>query len=64
MNKITTPSSNFQVEPTLFELEPVAGKKVVLDFSAPNLSSVGGYCYIPLLIFEGRSGKLILEGQE
>ena len=27
---------------TLFELEPVAGKKVTVDFSAPELSSLGG----------------------
>ena len=26
----------------MFELEPVAGKKVTVDFSAPKLSSLGG----------------------
>ena len=26
----------------MFELEPVAGKKVTVDFSAPELSSLGG----------------------
>jgi len=45
-NKITTHASNCQIDPTLLELEPVAGKKVVLDFSAPKLSSDGGLTLI------------------
>lgn len=130
MNKITSYSADYQTFPTRFELEPVAGKKVTVDFSAPELSSLGGlslvreyekssnriieriescikdprrepmvvhsqtemfrqricqimagfenadtygaqqltlfnayygeYCYMPLQLFEGRSGKLIL----
>lgn len=42
MNKITSCSADYQTFPTLFELEPVAGKKVMVDFSAPELSSLGG----------------------
>ena len=42
MNKITSYSADYQTLPTLFELEPVAGKKVTVDFSAPELSSLGG----------------------
>ncbi len=42
MNKITSYSADYQTFPTLFELEPVAGKKVTVDFSAPELSSLGG----------------------
>ena len=42
MGEFTTLSTAFQTFPTLFELEPVAGKKVTVDFSAPELSSLGG----------------------
>ena len=42
MSKITSSSADYQTSPTLFELEPVAGKKVTVDFSAPELSSLGG----------------------
>ena len=42
MNKITSYSADYQTFTTLFELEPVAGKKVTVDFSAPELSSLGG----------------------
>ena len=42
MSKITSYSTDYQTFPALFELEPVAGKKVTADFSAPELSSLGG----------------------
>ena len=42
MSKISSFPADCQINPTLFELEPVAGKKVMVDFSAPNLSSLGG----------------------
>lgn len=42
MSKITSYSIDYQTFPALFELEPVAGKKVTVDFSAPELSSLGG----------------------
>lgn len=42
MNKITSYFADYQTFPSLFELEPVAGKKVTADFSAPELSSLGG----------------------
>ena len=42
MSKITSSSADYQTFPTLFELEPVAGKKETVDFSAPELSSLGG----------------------
>ena len=42
MSKITSSSADYQTFPTLFELEPVAGKKVTVDFTAPELSSLGG----------------------
>ena len=42
MSKITSSSADYQTFPTLIELEPVAGKKVTLDFTAPELSSLGG----------------------
>ena len=42
MSKITSSPADYQTFPTLFELEPVAGKKVTVDFSAPELSSLGG----------------------
>jgi len=45
-NKHAAPSSNFQAEPTFFKLEHVAGRNVVLDFSAPKISSVGGLTLI------------------
>ena len=37
MRKITSSSADYQTFPTLFELEPIAGKKVTVDFSAPEL---------------------------
>lgn len=42
INKITSYFADYQTFPTLFELEPVAGKKVTVDFSAPELSSLVG----------------------
>ena len=42
MSKVTSYPADYQTFPTLFELEPVAGKKVTVDFSAPELSSLGG----------------------
>ena len=48
MSKFTTSSADYQTFPTLFELEPVAGKKVTVDFSASELSSPGG----PVLVRE------------
>ena len=42
MSKISSFSVDYQTNPTLFELDPVAGKKVTVDFSAPDLSSLGG----------------------
>lgn len=42
MSKVTSYPADYQTFPTLFELEPVAGKKVTVDFSAPALSSLGG----------------------
>ena len=41
MSKITSSSSDYQTLPALFELEPVAGKKVTVDFTALELSSIG-----------------------
>ena len=42
ISKITSYSADYQTFPALFELEPVAGKKATVDFSAPELSSLGG----------------------
>lgn len=42
MNEITSYFADYQIFPSLFELEPVAGKKVTVDFSALELSSLGG----------------------
>ena len=42
ISKVTSYTADYQTFPTLFELEPVAGKKVTVDFSAPELSSLGG----------------------
>ena len=41
MRKVTSYPADYQIFPALFELEPVAGKKVTVDFSAPALSSLG-----------------------
>ena len=41
MNEITSYFADYQTSPSLFELEPVAGKKATVDFSAPELSSLG-----------------------
>ncbi len=58
MNKITSYSADYQNFPTLFELEPVAGKKVTIDFSAPELSSLGG---LPLVREYEKSSNRIIE---
>ncbi len=42
MSKINSYSEDYQTFHTLSELETVAGKKVTVDFSAPELSSFGG----------------------
>ncbi len=42
MDKGTTPAADFQTENLLFDLEPVSGKKVTADFTAPALSFFGG----------------------
>ena len=42
ISKVTSSPEDYQTFPTLLELEPVAGKKVTVDFSAPELSSLGG----------------------
>lgn len=42
MRKISSNTPDSQTNPTLFELEPVAGKKVAVEFTAPDLSSLGG----------------------
>ena len=42
MNNITSYSADDQTFPTLSKLAPVAGKKVTVDFSSPELSSLGG----------------------
>lgn len=46
MSKITSYPSDYQTFPTLFELGPVGGKKVTVDFSAPELSSLGGLPFV------------------
>ena len=46
MRKVTSYPADYQIFPALFELEPVAGKKVTVDFSAPELSSLGGLTLI------------------
>lgn len=57
MSKITSYSEDYQTFPTLFELEPVAGKKVMVDFSAPEFSSLGG---LPLVReYEKSSNRII-----
>ena len=50
MNKITSYSADYQTFSSLFELEPVAGKKETVDFSAPELSSLGGLSIIRSVI--------------
>ena len=42
MSKVTSYPADYQIIPTLFERELVAGKKVTVEFSAPELSSLGG----------------------
>ena len=46
MSKITSSFADYQTFPMLFELEPVAGKKVTVDFTAPELSSLGGLALV------------------
>lgn len=58
MRKITSYSEDYQTFSTLFELEPVAGKKVMVDFSAPELSSLGG---LPLVREFEKSSNFIIE---
>ena len=58
MSKITSYSADRQTFPALFELEPVAGKKVTVDFSAPELSSLGG---LPLVREYEKSSSRIIE---
>ena len=58
MSKITSYSTDYQTFPALFELEPVAGKKVTADFSAPELSSLGG---LPLVREYEKSSNRIIE---
>ena len=58
MCKITSYSADYQTFPTLFELEPMGGKKVTVDFSAPELSSLGG---LPLVRENEKSSNRIIE---
>lgn len=58
MNKITSYFADYQTFPSLFELEPVAGKKVMVDFSALEFSSLGG---LPLVREYEKSSKRIIE---
>ena len=58
MSKITSYSADYQTFPALFELEPVAGKKVTADFSAPELSPLGG---LPLVREYEKSSNRIIE---
>lgn len=58
MSRITSYSTDYQTFPALFELEPVAGKKVTADFSAPELSSLGG---LPLVREYEKSSNRIIE---
>ncbi len=46
MSKITSSYADYQTFPTLFELESVVGKKVTVDFTAPELSSLVGEAFI------------------
>lgn len=46
MSKDSHSAADCQTSPTLFELEPVEGKKVIVDFTAPDLSSVGGLALV------------------
>ena len=57
MNKITSYFADYQTFPSLFELEPVAGKKVTVDFSAPELSSLDGLS--PVREYEKSSNRII-----
>lgn len=42
MSKINSYSEDYQTFHTPSELESVAGKEVTVDFSAPELSALGG----------------------
>ena len=57
MKKITSYFADYQTFPSLFELEPVAGKKVTVDFSAPELSSLDGLS--PVREYEKSSNRII-----
>ena len=57
MSKITSSPVDYQTFPTLFELEPVAGNKVRVDFSAPELSSLDGLS--PVREYEKSSNRII-----
>ena len=61
MNKITSYSEDYQTFHTLSELETVAGKKVTVDFSTPELSSFGG---MPLVREYEKSPYLVLVYEE
>ena len=58
MSKVTSSPADYKTFPTLFELEPVAGKKVTVDFSAPELSSLGG---LTLVCEYEKSSRRIME---
>lgn len=58
MNEITSYFADYQIFPSLFELEPVAGKKVTVDFSALELSSLVG---LSLVREYEKSSNLIIE---
>ena len=57
MSKVTSYPADYQTSPTLFELEPVAGKKVTVDFSASELSSLGGLALVSE--YEKSSSRII-----
>ena len=42
MCKDITPRADFQADNMLFTLDPIKNKDVLVDFSAPDLSSLGG----------------------
>lgn len=69
MSKVTSYPADYQTFPTLFELEPVAGFEDADDTNADTYGAqqltllnayYGEYCYMPLLLFEGRSGRCSL----
>ncbi len=58
MSKITSYSADHQTFHTPSELEPVGGKRVTVDFSTPELSSLGG---MPLVREYEKSSNRIIE---